>query len=97
MTEMKDNTDRCECFGDLDTVFPLGDDGLRMSPPECMGCADARSCLQAAMRSVEGLRLQEERVDQAYEHGMIGRLDCWSRKKLIRREIEALRSRGGKK
>jgi len=45
------------------------------------------------MRSPEGLRLQEEKVDRAYEYGLIGKLDRWSRKKLIHREIEAMTSK----
>lgn len=91
---MVDNKiDAPECFGQLDTVFPVGEEGLRTSPPECMRCPFAKSCLQAAMRSPEGLKLQEEKVDQAYEHGLIGKLDRWSRKKLIRQEIEALTSK----
>ena len=91
---MVDNgTDRPECFGQLDTVFPMGGDGFRTSPPECMKCAHAKSCLQAALRSPEGLKLQEEKVDQSYEHGLIGGLERWSKKKLIRQEIETLTSK----
>ena len=82
-----------ECFGQLDTVFPMGEEGIRTSPPDCMKCPFAKPCLQAALRSPEGLKLQEEKVDQAYEHGLIGKLERWSRKKLIRREIEALTSK----
>ena len=91
---MVDNkTDPPECFGQLDTVFPVAEEGIRTSPLECMRCSHAKSCLQAAMRSPGGLKLQEEKVDQAYEHGLIGKLDRWSRKKLIRQEIEALTSK----
>ncbi|OEU47381.1 MAG: hypothetical protein BA861_10310 [Desulfobacterales bacterium S3730MH5] len=86
-------TDPPECFGQLETVFPMGEEGIRTSPPECMKCPFAKSCLQAVMRGPEGLRLQEERVDQAYECGLIGKLDRWSKKKLIRQEIEALTSK----
>jgi hypothetical protein len=42
------------------------------------------------MARPEGLKLQEEKVDQAYERGLIGKIERWSRKKLIRQEIEAL-------
>jgi len=82
-----------DCFGLLDTVFPVDEEGIRTSPPECMNCSFVKSCLQAAMRSPEGLRLQEEKVDRAYEYGLIGKLDRWSRKKLIHREIEAMTSK----
>jgi len=91
---MVDNaTEPPACFGHLETVFPMGEEGLRTSPPECMRCIHARSCLQAAMRSSEGLKLQEERVDQAYQYGLIGKLERWSRKKIIRREIETVTSK----
>jgi len=91
MKEMADNTTKLpDCFGNLDTVFPVGSDGLRSSPPKCMKCPFATSCLKSAMQGPEGLRLQEEKVDQAYSHGLIGRLERWSRKKLIQQQIEAL-------
>ena len=82
-----------DCFGQLDTVFPVGEEGLRTSPPECMKCSHAKACLQTAMRGPEGLKLQEEKVDQAYKCGLIGKLERWSRKKLIRQEIEAMTSK----
>ena len=89
-----DNADRPECFGQLKIVFPMGEEGIRTTPPECMKCFLVKSCIQAAMRSAEGLRLEEERVDRAYEYGLIRRLDCWSKKKLIHQKIEALASKG---
>jgi hypothetical protein len=82
-----------DCFGQLDTVFPVGEEGIRTSPPECMKCHHAKACLQTAMCSPEGLRLQEEKVDQAYKYGLIGKLERWSRKKLIRQEIEVITSK----
>ena len=84
------NSEHPECFGQLDTVFPVDKEGIRTSPPECMRCPLAKSCLQAAMRSPEGLEVQEEKVDQAYRYGLIGKLERWSRKKLIRQEMDAL-------
>ncbi len=94
MKEMVDEiADLPECFGQLDTVFPIGEEGIRTSPPECMRCTHAKSCLQAALRSPEGLRLQEEKVDRAYEYGLIGKVERWSQKKLIRQQIDALTSK----
>ena len=87
---VSDTTDPPDCFGQLDKVFPVGEEGLRTCPPECMKCPHAKSCLQAAMGGPEGLKLQEEKVDQAYEYGLIGKVERWSRKKLIRQQIEAL-------
>ena len=85
-------TDAPGCFGQLDTVFPIGEEGIRSSPPECMQCAHAKSCLQAALRSPEGLKLQEEKLDRAYECGLIGKVERWSKKKLIRQQIDAMTS-----
>ena len=90
-------TNRPECFGDLETVFPVAEEGLRGSPPECMRCPLSKACLQTAIRSPEGLRLKEEKVDQAYKYGLIGTLERWSKKKLIQQEIDTLTSKKKKR
>ncbi|MDY6954797.1 MAG: hypothetical protein SWE60_25120 [Thermodesulfobacteriota bacterium] len=84
-----------ECFGELETVFPMGEEGIRTTPPACMKCPRVKSCIQTAMRGPEGLKLEEARIDRAYEYGLIGKLERWSRKKLIRQEIEALTTKAG--
>ncbi len=86
----RERTDPPDCFGQLDKVFPVGEEGLRTSPPECMKCPHAKSCLQAAMGGLEGLKLQEEKVDHTYEYGLIGKIERWSRKKLIRQQMESI-------
>ena len=88
---------RPECVGNLDTVFPLGEEGIRTSPPKCMKCPLVKSCIQTAMKGPQGLKLQEARIDQAYEYGLIGTLERWSKKKLIHQQIEALTARTGSK
>ena len=94
MKQMAGNSTKpLDCFGKLEKVFPLGEEGIRTSPPECMQCPHAKSCLQAAMAGPDGLRLQEEKVDQAYKYGLIGKIERWSRKKLIRQEIDALNAK----
>jgi len=84
-----------ECFGQLRTVFPMGEEGIRTTPPECMKCPHVKLCIQTAMRGPEGLKLEEARIDRAYEYGLIGKLQRWSRKKLIRQEMEALTTKAG--
>lgn len=42
------------CFGDLETVFPQGPDGLRHSPPRCLDCPERVECLRTALASPEG-------------------------------------------
>jgi hypothetical protein len=85
---MAKQNDTLQCFGDMEKVFPLGDDGFRLSPPECMKCPLATPCLQAAMRGQEGLKLEEQRIDRAYRAGLMGTLERWSKKKLVRKKIE---------
>ncbi len=86
-----------ECFGNLDIVFPSGEEGIRTTPPKCMKCPLVKSCIQTAMRGPQGLRLQEERLDQAYAYGLIGTLERWSKKKLLRQQIEAMTSKTASK
>ncbi|MCU0556336.1 MAG: hypothetical protein MUF67_03380 [Desulfobacterales bacterium] len=77
------------CFGDLKTVFPMGQDGLRHTPRQCMICVFKTECLRSAMDGADGLGVREESVDRAYAAGMIGFFQRWSRKKDLRRRREA--------
>jgi hypothetical protein len=71
------------CFGDLETVFPMGADDLRHSPLTCMECPMKTDCLRQAMSGKAGSLLREESVDRAYQAGVIGFFDRWSRKKAL--------------
>lgn len=53
-----------------------------------MKCPLVKSCIQAAMKTPDGLRQEEERIDRAYECGLIGTLERWSKKKVIHQEIK---------
>jgi hypothetical protein len=75
------------CFGDLDTVFPKGEEGLRHSPETCLACACKTECLREAMQGGDGLRVREDTVDRAYESGMLSFFERWSKKK----ELDARR------
>jgi hypothetical protein len=77
--------DRKPCFGVLETVFPLGKEGVREVPPGCMGCEQKVACMKAALASEEGIRFREERIEFTEKSGMIGRLERWSRKKELSR------------
>ncbi|MDY6904398.1 MAG: hypothetical protein SWH61_06905 [Thermodesulfobacteriota bacterium] len=74
------------CFGNLDVVFPLQDDGLRHTPETCMQCPEKTACLRAAMEGGEGLTLHEEKIDRAYSAGMMSFFERWTRKKSIHRK-----------
>jgi len=81
MDQTKDS--KPECFGDLDTVFPMGDHGLRQTPPTCFECPDKTECLRTGLRGQAGLKIHEEHIDRSYQSGMISFVERWSRKKII--------------
>lgn len=70
----------------LDTVFPLQPDGLRETPADCLQCADKTACLRAAIKSRDGLTLSEEKVDRAYQSGLIGFWGRWAKRKTIHQQ-----------
>ncbi|HSO66292.1 MAG TPA: hypothetical protein VLP30_00445 [Desulfatirhabdiaceae bacterium] len=78
--------DRPSCFGDLTSVFPKADDGLRHTPESCMVCDHKTACLRTAMTQKQGLTVREELLDRAYSSGMVGFLGRWSRKKDLHRK-----------
>lgn len=89
------STEQKDCFGILDTVFPLQPDGLRETPADCMQCPDKTACLRAAINSNDGLTLNKEKVDRAYQSGSIGFLERWSKRKTIKQQQKE--KRGSKK
>ena len=74
-----------DCFGDLETVFPMGSDGLRESPP---GCPHKTDCLRSAIQGKRGQTVRQEAIDRAYQSGTIGFLERWSRRKLLKQGRE---------
>lgn len=74
------------CFGSLETVFPMGDDGLRNTPDSCMACDEKTECLRAAMERPSGIEVREEMVDRAYSSGRLGFFQRWSRRKSFSRQ-----------
>ena len=75
-----------DCFAQLETVFPMGKDGLRNTPDACLACRHKIECLRAAVRGRGGLKVREEQIDRAYNSGMMGFLERWSKKKTIARQ-----------
>lgn len=76
---------RPECYGNLEKVFPLREDGFRVSPVECMQCIHKTECLRSAIGASSGFSIREEMVDRAYRGGLIGFFNRWSQKKAIHR------------
>ena len=74
-----------KCFGDLQTVFPLRSDGLRVTPISCLQCIHKTPCLRQAMERRSGLRVREEMLERAYRGGMVGFFQRWSQKKTLHR------------
>jgi len=81
MSQPKDN--KPDCFGELNIVFPMGDDGLRQTPPACFECQRKTECLRTGLRGQAGLKVHEEHIDRSYRSGMISFVERWSRKKSI--------------
>ncbi|MBF0201223.1 MAG: hypothetical protein HQK66_07905 [Desulfamplus sp.] len=76
-----------DCFGDLEKVFPLGKNGLRETPDDCMYlCAHKTPCLRAAMAGSRGVPVREEMIERDKKPGIAGFLQRWSRKKSLYRE-----------
>ena len=78
-----------DCFGVLDKVFPVGEEGLREIVKACFQCPDRVSCLKAAMGTKEGLEMRLQNLDRAASEGVIGRVRRWS----YRKELHRLRQR----
>jgi len=74
-----------DCFGILDRVFPMGEEGLREIVPDCFDCSHKKACLQAALDTKEGLAFRDEVLDRAPAGGLAGRLKRWSDKKQLSR------------
>ena len=79
-----DQEKRPLCYARLETVFPIGKDGLRHSPEKCMACPHKTPCLRGALSEDPAAdEVHEERVDRAYESGSISFFSRWSRKKRL--------------
>jgi hypothetical protein len=76
------------CFGKLENVFPMGNDGLRHTPESCTVCLYKTECLRRAVQASGGLKIKEEQVDRAYTAGTMSFFERWSRKKDLHRRME---------
>lgn len=74
-----------DCYGILDRVFPVGETGLREVPADCFSCPDRIECMRTALKTKEGILIQEDAVDRSGESGLRGRIRRWSRKKELQR------------
>ncbi len=81
--------ERPYCYGKLECVFPMGEDGLRETPESCMVCYCKTECLRTAMQGKTGAQVREEKVDRAYAAGRMGFFERWSRKKALQQKRDA--------
>ena len=89
--------ERPYCYGKLECVFPMGENGLRETPESWMVCRGSTrglssgntECLRTAMQGEAGDQVREEKVDRAYAAGVMGFFERWSRKKALQRPRRA--------
>ena len=73
-----------DCFGHLETVFPMGENGLRQTPDHCFfHCPVKTRCLKQAMASQAGAAVEEEIIERSTRAGAMTFLERWSRKKML--------------
>ena len=84
-----------DCFGILDNVFPMGNEGLREIVPECFRCPDRKACLQAALKTENGFQLRSEVLDRSSSGGLLGRIKRWSDKKELSRLRKQYKGKDG--
>lgn len=80
-----------DCFGILDKIFPMGDQGLREIVPACFDCPDRMGCLKASLNTVEGLEFKNGIMDRLPARGLINRLKRWSDKKELSMRLKNTR------
>ncbi len=84
-------TDLPKCFAQLDEVFPLGEEGLRVVPEKCIHfCSHHVDCLKRALENKnQRLRIYDEVVDRAYDAGHLNFFERWSTKKYLNRQLNS--------
>lgn len=82
------DNEKPDCFGKIDCVFPMTDSGLRETPIPCMdNCSHRVYCLRKALASdPEADKLKSDNVDRAYEAGLMGFFERWSKRKLLKQK-----------
>jgi hypothetical protein len=80
MAELKPKTPP-ECFGSIEKVFPMGLDGWRRTPSECLECEGKTECLRSALNGRQGVVVHEERLARSYQAGHVGFIERWAQQK----------------
>ncbi len=75
-----------DCYGDIKTVFPMGETNLRETPHYCRyKCLHKTDCLKNALLTSKGRGVEEELLKRGTKAGTIGFFERWSRKKQLNR------------
>lgn len=78
------NSDKPDCFGILEKIFPMTDSGLRQTPDYCFNhCSMKTKCLEYAMTTKNGVSVEEEIIERGVKSGTINFFERWSRKKQV--------------
>jgi len=86
---MNKSNEKKECFGILEKVFPMTEKGLRQTPDDCFyHCPVKTKCLQQAMTTKDGVKVEEEIIERGTLPGTVSFLERWSRKKQVHRKIK---------
>lgn len=83
--KMEKSDGQKKCFGILDEVFPMGNQGFREISSDCWNCREKQPCLQAALNTERGLEVRSDALKRSSESGFVGRLKRWSEKKQLSR------------
>ena len=85
---MDENTELPDCFGKIEKVFPMGEDGLRQTPEDCFyNCSVKTRCLKAAMATTQGAVVENEVIQRSNQAGLLNFFERWSRKKQVHRRL----------
>lgn len=80
-----------DCFGDIERVFPVGQDGHREVSPDCWPCGERIECLRQAVASRQGkdaLVIERARREEESIGGAAGFFKRWSLLKAHNRRKE---------
>ena len=78
-----------ECFGQLEKVFPMTDSGLRQTPDDCFyHCPVKTKCLNHALRTKDGVKVEEEIIERGSKSGALNFFERWSRKKQLHKKLK---------
>jgi hypothetical protein len=83
-----------DCYGILDRVFPVNNQGFREVTTECQECPDKVACLKSSLSTKEGIEFKAKRLDNFPANGLLGRIKRWSYRKELHRLTEQKKKEG---